>query len=101
MVVEIDVKKTAPYVMIEIPIPASCSYYAKPNSRWNFPESHREYFKDRTVIFCESLPIGQHRFEIELEPRFEGIYTINPAKAEQMYFPTLSGNDVCKEMKVK
>ena len=79
-------KNSADYVMIEIPIPAGCSYREKPNNYWN-RESHREYFKNRVAIFCEDLPIGKYTFTIPLEPRFSGTYTLNPTKAEQMYFP--------------
>lgn len=100
LVIEVELKSAAQYVMLQIPIPGGCSYYAKPGAGWGGLESHREYFKDRTVIFCESLPAGLHRFEVELEPRFKGAYTINPVRAEQMYFPTFSGNNACEVMEV-
>lgn len=92
LVVNIEVKKLAEYVMIEIPIPAGCSYREKPNNYWN-RESHREYFKDRVAIFCENLPVGKYTFTIPLEPRFSGTYTLNPTKAEQMYFPIFYGRN--------
>ena len=92
LVVNVEVKNEAQYVMIEIPIPAGCSYRAKPNNYWN-RESHREYFKDRVAIFCEYLPKGKYTYTIPLEPRFSGVYTLNPTKAEQMYFPIFYGRN--------
>lgn len=92
LVVNVEVKNAAQYVMIEIPIPAGCSYRTKPNNYWN-QESHREYFKDRVAIFCEDLPEGKYTFTIPLEPRFSGTYTLNPTKAEQMYFPIFYGRN--------
>lgn len=92
LVTNVEVKNEAQYVMIEIPIPAGCSYRAKPNNYWN-RELHREYFKDRVTIFCENLPIGKYTYTIPLEPRFSGVYTLNPTKAEQMYFPIFYGRN--------
>ncbi len=92
LVVMVEVKYEAQYVMIEIPIPAGCSYRAKPMNYRN-RESHREYFKDRVAIFCEDLPVGKYTFTIPLEPRFSGKYTLNPTKAEQMYFPIFYGRN--------
>ena len=100
LVVNVEVKKLAEYVMIEIPIPAGCSYRAKPNNYWN-RESHREYFKDRVAIFCEDLPIGEYTFTIPLEPRFSGTYTLNPTKAEQMYFPVFYGRNEMEKVEIK
>lgn len=98
--IEVEVKARAEYVMIEIPIPASCSYAEKPNG-WKFPEVHREYFKEKTAIFCQELPKGKYEFSIELEPRFTGNYTLNPVKVEQMYFPTFNGNNEMKQVTIK
>lgn len=98
--VEVEVKAKAEYVMIEIPIPASCSYAEKPNG-WKFPEVHREYFKEKTAIFCQELSVGKYEFSIELEPRFTGTHTLNPVKVEQMYFPVFNGNNEIKKVKVE
>ncbi|GHT17278.1 hypothetical protein FACS189429_0980 [Bacteroidia bacterium] len=94
----LEVKKDADYVMINIPIPAGCSYGAKPQ-KW-YPEIHREYFKNETAIFCNKLRKGTYTFEIELLPRFTGTYHLNPAKAELMYFPTFNANEAMKMVKV-
>ena len=77
----------AEYVQIEIPIPAGCSYESKTIGNY-WKEAHREYYKDKVVIFCNKLSKGEHIFDIELIPRYTGKYTLNPAKAELMYFPT-------------
>ena len=100
LVVNIDVKNKAEYVMIEIPIPAGCSYRAKPNNYRN-RESHREYFKNRTAIFCEDLPVGKYTFKIPLEPRFSGKYTLNPIKVEQMYFPIFYGRNEMGKVNIR
>jgi|GEM_PF-1010027 len=39
--VTVEVKKSADYIMIEIPIPAGCSYYSKPQ-KWGYPTVHKE-----------------------------------------------------------
>lgn len=82
----------AEYVMIEIPIPAGCSYASQP-SRTHYRETYREYYKEKTVIFCEKMPAGTYHFEIPLLPRFEGSYQMNPAKAELMYLPVIYDNN--------
>ena len=80
----------ADYVTIEVPIPAGCSFESK--ERGNLlEETHREYHKDRVVIFCHKLSEGSHDFTIKLNPRYTGYYHLNPPKAELMYFPTFFG----------
>ena len=89
---EVDVKADADYVMIEIPIPAGCTYYNKSQSYWN-AEVHREYFKNKLSIFCQALDAGKHIFTVGLMPRFTGVYQLNPAVAELMYFPVFYGRE--------
>jgi alpha-2-macroglobulin len=100
--VKIDARAQSEYVMVEVPIPAGCSYGEKtqPSYLYNSHEVHREYFRDRVVIFYRRLPIGSHELRIALEPRFTGQYTLNPARAEQMYFPVFRGHDVVKSVRV-
>jgi hypothetical protein len=62
---------------------------------------HREYFKEKVVIFCESLPIGNSQLKIELLPRLEGTFAINPVRVEQMYFPLNNANNELKRVVVK
>lgn len=94
LIVKVNVKQENPeYVMIEIPIPAGCSYHSKPGAISYNKESHREYFKEKTVIFCENLPQGEYEFSLSLLPRYTGKYTLNPAKVELMYFPVINANN--------
>ncbi|WP_259264491.1 carboxypeptidase-like regulatory domain-containing protein [Aquiflexum gelatinilyticum] len=99
LMVEVRVKEDASFVMINVPIPGGCSYGKKSNrSNW---ETHREYFLEETAIFCENLPKGNHTFRISLEPRFTGTYTLNPAKIEMMYFPTINANEGLKKVRIE
>ncbi|WP_316792520.1 alpha-2-macroglobulin family protein [Pedobacter frigoris] len=98
--VEVDVRADADYVMIEIPIPAGCSYENKIQSFWGV-ETHREYFKHKTSIFCTKLKAGKYNFSIQLLPRYSGNYVLNPAKAEMMYFPVFYGREEMKRVGIK
>lgn len=98
--VEVTCDETASYVQLEVPIPGGCSYDSKPNGGWPGNEAHREYFKEKTLIFCPELTPGTHTFRIELMPRYTGRYTLNPAKAELMYFPTFYGNEPVRRVSV-
>jgi hypothetical protein len=95
MIITVNVLKDADYVMIEAPIPAGCTYAAKNNSDWT---SYKEFYKDKMLLFTESLAKGMHQFEIELEPRYNGTYTLNPAKAELMYYPIFYGRNEMKKI---
>lgn len=86
-------------VMLEIPIPGSCSYSSKSQNQ-NGMECHREYFKDRTVIFCENMYKGGYEFNIDLLPRFTGTYLLNPAQVSLMYVPVVNANTDMKKVKV-
>jgi uncharacterized protein YfaS (alpha-2-macroglobulin family) len=99
LIADVSLKEDAEYVMINIPIPGGCSYADKKNNFRN--ESHREYFKNETAIFCEHLRKGDYSFEIKLIPRYTGNYTLNPAKVELMYFPVFRGNEGVKRVRIK
>jgi TonB-dependent SusC/RagA subfamily outer membrane receptor len=99
LLVTVDVKAEARYVLLEVPIPAGCSY-ADPAPA-NSLETHREYLRHQTGIFLDRLPIGRHQFRIALQPRFKGTYTLNPAKAELVYFPTKFGRSASKQAVVR
>lgn len=92
--VKVNVKYKGNYVMIEVPIPGGCSYGVKSGS--NRYETHRESFKEKVSIFCESLPEGEHVFTIPLQPRYSGLYYLNPVQVQMMYFPVLNGNNEIK-----
>lgn len=97
MIVTVNVLKDANYVMVEVPIPAGCNYAVKNNNNW---QTYREYYKNKMLLFAESLNTGIHQFEIELEPRYKGTYTLNPAKAELMYYPTFFGRNEIKKVAI-
>jgi uncharacterized protein YfaS (alpha-2-macroglobulin family) len=101
LIVEVEVKKDAPveHVMIEVPIPAGCSYESK-NQPYSTQETHREYFKEKTVIFCETLSPGIHTYTIHLMPRYTGSYYVNPAKVSLMYVPVVNANTDMKKVKI-
>ena len=87
------------YVILEIPIPAGCSYYEKTIRTYDF-ETHREYYKEKTVIYIENLKKGIYDFKISLLPRYTGKYNINPAKISLMYFPVITSNNGMKTVTV-
>lgn len=101
MRVRLDVKKDAEYVMLEVPIPAGCSYNSTNQAGYWTQEVHREHYKDRVSIFCRRLQAGAYSFDISLLPRFTGHYTLNPAKAEQMYFPIFYGNNALRKVGIE
>ena len=102
--VRVNVKTTAEYVAIEIPIPAGCSYGPSFDRAYlyrNRSEIHREYFRNKVVIYCRTLLAGIHSFTIKMEPRYTGHFTMNPAKAEEMYYPVFYGNNRLKKVMIK
>ena len=100
MKVKVTVKADADYIMIEAPIPAGCSYYDKRPS-YNNNEVHREYFKNKVSVFCRSLEKGEYTFTVSLLPRYAGVYNLNPAKAEMMYFPVFYGREETKKINIQ
>jgi TonB-dependent SusC/RagA subfamily outer membrane receptor len=99
LLVTVDVKAEARYVLLEVPIPAGCSY-GDP-ARPNYLEVHREYLKHQVGIFIDELPVGRHTFQVALQPRYQGAYTLNPAKLEMLYFPTKFGRTASKRVNIK
>ncbi len=97
---EVTVKADADFVMIEIPIPAGCSYESKDQTYYFGGEVHREYFKNKVSIFCRKLTVGTYKYNIKLMPRYSGNYHVNPAKAEMMYFPVFYGREGMKMFEI-
>lgn len=87
------------FVMLEVPIPAGCNYFEKPQPYQS--EQYREYFKDRANFYFESLEPGTYEFEIPLISQFPGSYTINPARLSLMYSPLLSANNEVKKIIIR
>ncbi|MEN8202768.1 MAG: carboxypeptidase-like regulatory domain-containing protein [Bacteroidota bacterium] len=96
LIVNLKVKKDSDYLMINVPIPAGCSYGDKSGKSCH--EVHREYFRNETSIFCEALKEGDYEFKINLIPRYSGRYTLNPAKVEMMYFPSFNANNSLRKV---
>ena len=94
---EVEVRSDAEYVMVEIPIPAGCSYNTKERGG---KEVHREYFKEKVSLFCRKLSRGTHTFEVDLLPRYGGKFQVNPAKVELMYYPVHSANDELMRVRI-
>lgn len=90
----------AEHIIIEIPIPAGCSYQNKDRGYRNH-EVYREYFKEKVAIFCEKLPKGEYKYSIDLLPRYSGKYILNPAKVEMMYFPVVNANNDMKQVDIQ
>jgi len=97
MVVDLEVKNDAEYVMIQVPIPAGCNYASKEQNDWKM---HKEFYKEKVVLFAEKLAAGKYSWDIELEPRYNGRYTLNPCKAELMYFPVFYGRNAIKTVDI-
>ncbi|MCA0397793.1 MAG: carboxypeptidase-like regulatory domain-containing protein [Bacteroidetes bacterium] len=95
---EITAKKEADYVEIEIPIPAGCSY---DNKNYDSFHEFREYRKDKLLIYVEKMAAGKHVFNIPLQTRFSGSFTINPTRVSLMYFPVFNGNNRLQTIKIE
>ncbi len=100
LMVTVNVHGSSEYVMIEVPIPAGCSYASRPQSN-AAGEVHREYHHHKVNIYCEHLEKGTYTYRIPLLPRFTGSYTLNPAVASCMYFPVLTGREGLKRVKIQ
>jgi hypothetical protein len=99
LIVMLEVRKEANYVMLNVPIPGGFSYENKTQTWWR--NEYREYFKQETNIYCQHLPKGNYSYEISLVPRFGGTFTLNPAKVELMYFPVFNANNGIKKVYVR
>ncbi len=100
LVTEIEVKKKAEYVKLEIPIPAGCTY-SNQNQNTSYYEVHREEFKNKTVLFYDQLSPGKYDVRIKLDARYSGEYTINPTQIELMYLPVFNGNNQIQTITIK
>jgi hypothetical protein len=98
LVVNLTLERPTNYLMLEVPIPAGCSYADNQNK--SRVETHREQWRHQTTLFFNRLNSGKYTFEIKLVPRFTGIYTLNPAKAEMMYAPVINANNEIKKVEI-
>jgi len=97
--VDVVVDKYSSYVMINVPIPAGCSY-EEMGRNCLYGESNREYFKNEVSICCKEMEAGTYRFEVKLLPRYKGVYSLNPATVELMYFPTVRAVESMKTVRI-
>jgi hypothetical protein len=98
--VDVYAEAASDYVLVEIPIPAGCSYVDQ-SQAWSNNEVHREYFKHKVSIFCSGLTKGKHTFSVSLLPRYTGNYHLNPAKVELQYFPVFMGREGMKKVEIR
>ncbi|MEZ4777044.1 MAG: alpha-2-macroglobulin family protein [Bacteroidia bacterium] len=97
--VNLRVREAGEYLMLQIPVPAGCSFGEKKQA---FPYAdHAEYYKDRVNLWFSRLPAGSYTFRIELEPRYTGNYTLNPAQIEMMYAPVKNGNNEISKTEIR
>lgn len=89
----------AEYLMLEVPIPAGCSYAE--HQAGGQGEVHREQWRNLATLFFQRLGPGTYTYDIKLLPRFSGSYTLNPAKAELMYFPVFNGNNEMRKVVIE
>jgi len=99
LIIKVEAIKDAEYVLIDVPLPAGC--IPLPKSKPNRFEANRANFKDKTSIYCNTLPKGVHYFEIEVQARFKGAFQLSPASAAMMYFPDEQGNTAVKKVRIR
>lgn len=99
MRLSVEVRQNAEYVLIDIPIPAGCVPLGQ-NGK-NYYESSRASFKDKISIYCGNLPKGIHHFDVPMQARYKGSFSINPATVSLMYFADESGHNEIKRVEIK
>lgn len=99
LLVEVEVKKDAEFMVLEIPLPAGCIAKADP-VRHRY-ESHREYLDEQVNIALPALKKGTYTFSIPVKAQYKGVFTMNPAKIEMMYMPLNYGTSGVKTIEVR
>jgi len=93
--VQLKSLKNQEFIMVQIPIIASCNYLSKLNT---FGADEIEYHKDRVILYFRKMRAGNYTFTFLLEPRFAGNYTQLPIQVESMYSPEIKGNNLSRKM---
>ncbi|TAF77802.1 MAG: hypothetical protein EAZ53_01615 [Bacteroidetes bacterium] len=96
--IELKVLKKSTYVMLEVPIPAGCSFVKNES---NYNELHREYYKEKAAIFFDKLDAGTYTIKVKLMPRYKGVYVVNPVQVCLMYLPEKQANTAIKSIVIK
>ncbi len=99
LLVEVEVKKDAEFMVLEIPLPAGCIAKAEP-ARHRY-ESHREYLDEQVNIALPVLKKGTYTFSIPVKAQYKGVFTMNPVKIEMMYMPLNYGTSGVKTIEVR
>lgn len=99
LVVSVSTNEDAQYLMLEIPIPAGCTYLDR-DHWWGWNE-HVEFLKNKVMVFLNNLSPGEHTFHVPLEVRYSGRYTLNPAKVCLMYYPFFYGRDDMHQVNIR
>jgi uncharacterized protein YfaS (alpha-2-macroglobulin family) len=93
LIVELEVKKDADYVMLKVPIPGGCMYTKEVQNYWFNNSYYTEQYKNKQNYYFSKILAGKYRYEIELTSIFSGKFSLNPAKIELMYFPVFFGRE--------
>lgn len=87
------------HVMITIPLPSGISL--KHKIRYPQGVDHIEYYNDRVVLYCSSLPAGQHIFPIPVRAQFRGHCIWPPVRAELMYRSEVYGHNTFRTIEIR
>jgi hypothetical protein len=90
----------ARYVMLEVPIPAGCTVIERGYVPSDWGNVYQEVKGDKVYVYVNRIT-ENFMWTIPVLPRYAGEFTMNPIKAELMYFPTKSGNDGIKRITVE
>jgi hypothetical protein len=95
------------YLMIEDPIPAGCEQIERTSGidlnynegKWTDWYSAREFRDQKTAIFLREFD-GDATFQYAMRVEVPGQFQIAPARAEQMYQPTVRSNTASSVMTI-
>lgn len=96
--IELSSKKNQEFLLVQIPIPASCTYSVKGNP---FGADEVEYKKDRVLLYFRRMRAGKKQLVIRLEPRFKGSFTLLPVQVENMYDAQIKGNNETRKLLIE
>jgi len=98
-IVTLKVSKSCSYVMVEIPMAAGCMLEDIATSCPGLL-SHREVFRDKIILYFDSLPEGTYTFTIREKVLFKGNYQLNPCSVNLMYFPMIQTQTAVRRIKI-
>jgi uncharacterized protein YfaS (alpha-2-macroglobulin family) len=97
------------YLMIEDPIPAGAEFIARDDRYelrnrplwWGYYYTRREMHDDRMAIFVRDFGAGQHDFFYLLKVVNPGSFTVNPARVQPMYQPSVMATSSSRKVEVQ